>query len=172
MSAIHEKIKSINNLLVNLSMLVRGDKPTATAILAMAEMLAEDFEPEEVAIACKAYLIDGIFFPAYSELRKQLKDPKGEAWEAWRGILEHIKRQGYMNQPKNLSVAAQKALDAVGGYQHLCEMQSHQLNINAAQFVKAYDAMQKREYVQKQFAATSDGALVLDISSKLLKPMP
>lgn len=151
--------------------MTKGEKPTAKGLALLADMLVKDFTPEQVALGIRCHLTESVFFPVFADIAKQLRDPAGEAWEAWRNILDHMKRQGYMTAPK-LMPAAKNALDCVGGWMHLCEMQADQLNIMAAQFVRAYNAMQKREHVQKQIGTTSDAGRLLDISSRLLKPMP
>lgn len=162
-----QKISDIAALLNRMAAVTRGEKPTASQIFILAEMLAAEFEVDQVEIACKSYLAEGIFFPAYAELRSQLKNAGGEAWQSWHTILQHMKRHGYMTSPK-LAPAAQRALEAVGGWMHLCEMESTQLNIVASQFVRAYQAMSQRERVDKLIEAGNDKPL-LEVANNLFK---
>lgn len=145
--------------------MTRGEKPTARGLTILAEMLDKNFSFNDVSIAIECHLNESSFFPTLADIAKQVRNPQGEAWDAWRVILEHIKRQGYMVQP-SISNAAKNALDCIGGYSRLCEMESDQINIVAAQFCRAYDSMQKRERFKNELKA-SNGKDLLKLSESI-----
>lgn len=97
--------------------------------------------------ACKDCIATGKFFPTIAEIRERANQyndklqgiPTSE--EAWEEVQDQIRKVGSYGKPTFSHKLVRRALDTVGGWEHVCVEAS--IDIIRSQYIKIYDGMLK-----------------------------
>lgn len=112
--------------------------------------LLKDLPYEVVSSAIKQYMITGKFAPTIAEIRglatATVMPKVKDASEAWRDVMKAVHKHGYYNQQKVLDSLEPLTKEAAErfGVRDLCDMQTEDISIARAQFMKIYDQIVNR----------------------------
>ncbi len=105
------------------------------------------------------------FAPSIAEIREayaRFSAPgRPSAQEAWGLVLEVVHRCGSYGEPTWEDPVLAKAVASVG-YATICMAEPEQQVCNRAQFVRAYEAIAKREQTERQYLPEARTAALLD----------
>lgn len=141
---------------------------TKATVTAYTQIL-EDIPADLLQAAAKDLGSRSTFFPAAAEIRQAAFDLRERAaglpsaYDAWAEVLHACRHYGARQRPEFSHPLIAKAIEGVGGYQHLCYSTDHAAD--RARFVDAYEGLFKRHrteertlpqiasYVQQQLAS-------------------
>lgn len=117
------------------------------------ELIALDYDIAKEAV--KVLVMTCKFFPRVSEIVAEVEAIKfGTVEQQWGALVEQVRGVGFYRQPKFSNPLIDQAVSLIG-WDKLC----HSTNPEAlkAEFVKAFEALQRDEYRQRAVAAIAAG---------------
>ena len=142
-----EKIE-IKKLILLLSSIFPEKSMSDQGIDVYCEAL-RDLPDDVLKNAVKKIMVESKFFPSIAEIREKAFSIVGQisgersAQEAWEEISRGMKVSGSYNRPEFSTALISRAVDAVGGWFHICV--ECDTEIMRAQFLKMYDSLLKRD---------------------------
>lgn len=110
-----------------------------------AEMLS-DLDFAQTLAVCKRLIAQARFFPSIAEIREAVAElavgKRRDGMSAWADVLAEVKRVGYMGRPKWDDPLITQALQAMGGWQAICE--SENATADRVHFARVYDDLRRR----------------------------
>lgn len=122
-------------------------------------MLLADADPRELVQAAVTHTRTSRFAPTVAEIRERCTPPKDKpigAEEAWAQVMEGIRRNGYMRQPKFADPRIVRAIEAVGGWHNLATQLTADVPMNRAHFLRCFAAYQETATDTREYNATHE----------------
>lgn len=123
---------------------------TEEVVMAYSEMLA-DLSWAAASMAVKELAATSQWWPAISEIRgvvARLQVSPATSGDAWAEVCQAVRNVGRYKVPEWSSPAVERAVDAVGGWQVICD--SEMLAAERKCFLAAYEAATQRELHEVQ----------------------
>ena len=110
--------------------------------------LLADLDADALIAACQQHIATSKFPPTVAELREactHLTRSALPAWaDAWGEVLEAIRRVGYLGQPSFSHPLIAQAVQGMGGWKVMCQMEIGETSTWRAQFRDVYNAYASR----------------------------
>ena len=110
--------------------------------------LLADLDAEALIAATQQHIATSKFPPTVAELREacaSLTRPALPAWaDAWGEVLEAIRRVGYLGRPSFSHPLITQAVQGMGGWKVMCQMEIGETSTWRAQFRDVYNAYASR----------------------------
>jgi len=121
------------------------DKTISTMMLELYWKLLAKFSDAECERAFKSLIISARFFPKPVDILEAIQGKQeSRATEAWLEVLGSVKRIGNYQSVRFADTAIHSAIEAMGGWPMVCQMQSAEEKWKQKEFEKLYSVISAR----------------------------
>lgn len=141
-------VEQVVTVLQNLVEIVKN-KPTPKQVYVMAELLSQDMTIEQIKGVVQIAMRTLQWWPTPSEMYKILRDSNGVSWDTeWSKVLAEVSSRGiYQGMSKQISDDTRRAVEAIGGFNAICNATNEMMPTLAAQFRLAFSNISGRSDV-------------------------
>lgn len=139
---------------------------TEDVIAVWAEFLS-DLPVDAVVSAVAQHVRTAKFPPSIAEIRKIAKGPAGlSGEEAWHEVIQQVRKHGWCGKPEFSDAKIRKGVQAIGGWRNLCSLNTTEMGVARAHFMRCYESFVARQ----EDAAERDAVAQLSYERDLTEP--